>query len=141
MKLTLTLKEKRELLTTSLQHLNESLQMWEHSIEYTDKQYLKAKQMVIARQKTKAKTDLLIGDVICFEDVISEMVFGQSSLKFIDDEDQDNIIIFDLELFNKNIDKCDPMDIIKIIGDDADYDFYTTDNVLQCLIFGEVTFG
>lgn len=134
MKLILTMKEKRELLTTSLQHLNESLQMWEHTLEYTTLQYSKAKQMVIARQKVKTES-------ICYEDVICEIMLGNNVAKFIDDDDAENVVIFSLELFNENIDKCALLDIASIFDEQGNYDFTTTDNVLQCLIFGEVVYG
>jgi hypothetical protein len=130
MKLILTEKEKTELLTTCLQHFWESLSMWEHNAEYTDKQYRDARQAVLFN-----KTD------ICQEDVFCYIILKSKGLNIIDLEDEENIILFNSLLFNQNFDKCNYKDVINILNEDADYDFTTTDNVLQCLIFGEVIYG
>ena len=131
MKLTLNAKEKNELLITALQYFGESLRVWEHEIDYEGKDYVNAKVKLI-----KSKQNSL-----CQEDVFACMILKGKGIKIVDCEDETNVVLFDIRKFNQNISKCDYSDIIKLLDDNGDYDFYTTDAVLQCLIFGEVTYG
>jgi len=125
MQLILTTTEKRELLTTCLQYFYQSLSMWEHTAKYADKTYLKARQMLITT---------------CREDVYAEMILAGAGINIVDDQDEDNCVLFNLEKFDQNFQACDAYEIIMLLLE-KDYDFTNADNVLQTLIFGEVVYG
>lgn len=131
MKLILTLQEKTELLTTAFQYFAESLQCWEHQIDYENKDYKNAQVKLIKKRQSS----------LCREDVFACIVLKGKGIKIIDCEDEDNVVVFNAALFNKNLPKCDPMEVIKLLDDNGDYDYYTTDSILQTLIFGEVIYG
>ena len=130
MQLILTPIEKRELLTTCLQYFYQSLSMWEHTAKYADKTYLKARQTLATNVKT----------TICIEDVLTEIILAGAGINIVDDQDEDNIVLFNLEKFDENFQACDAYEIIMLLLE-KDYDFTNTDNVLQTLIFGEVVYG
>ncbi len=46
-----------------------------------------------------------------------------------------------IDAIKQNLDKCKPQDLINLISQDGDYDFYTTDNTLQTLLFGQIIYG
>jgi hypothetical protein len=130
MKLTLSQAEKFELLTTSLQYFTESLQVWEHLVYVDGKEYNKAKLKLIKNTKST-----------CIEDIWAQMILHGKGITIIDEQDQDSRIQFDKNLFNKNLSNCNPSEIIKVLDDSGDYDFYTLDTILQSLIFGEAIYG
>lgn len=130
MKLTLSEKEKTELLVTAIQYLGESLQVWEHLIDLDDKEYKSAKVKLIKNTQLS-----------CQEDILAYMILKGKGITLVDDNDHDIKMLFDKKLFNKNFGKCNPLEVIKLIDDSGNYDFYTTDSVLQSLIFGEVMYG
>jgi len=132
MKLILTTEEKTDLLTTCLQYFWQSLSMWEHEAHYTDKQYLRSKQMIIEKKGV---------DTICQEDVLAHIILNGAGINIVDCEDEENKVCFNLAKFDENFDKCDPAEVIPILVGSSDYDFENTDNVLQTLIFGSVIYG
>jgi len=134
MKLILNAKEKNELLITALCSFGESLRVWEHEIEFEGFDYVNAKVKLIKQYSSREVS-------LCQEDVFAHMILKGKGIKIVDCEDEENIVLFDSRKFNQNISKCDASDIIKLLDDNGDYDFYNTDAVLQCLIFGEVTYG
>jgi len=131
MKLKLSAKEKNQLLVTALQYFGESLRVWEHQVDYENTDYINAKIKMIKNTES----------LICVEDIYAYMILKGKGIKIVDCEDEENIVLFDFRKFNQNISKCDYSDIMKLLDDNGDYDFYNTDAVLQCLIFGEVTYG
>lgn len=130
MKLTLTLQEKTDLLTTALQYFAESLRVWEYDYYHNSLEYQKARIRVSKKIKG-----------ICQENVFCSIVLHGKGMTITDINDSEESILFNRERFDKNLGKCDPTEVLKLLSNDGDYDFYTTDSVLQCLIFGEVTFG
>ena len=134
MRLITTKKEDAEILTTALQYFAESLRMWEFEYNHNSIEYNKAKLKLIKQYSSG-------GVSLCQEDILAKTILEGKGIELIDENDSENIIIFNIKLFNDNFDKCDPMDILKLLDKNGDYDFYTTDAVLQCLIFGKVTYG
>ena len=134
MRLITTKKEDAEILTTALQYFAESLRMWEFEYNHNSIEYNKAKLKLIKQYSSG-------GVSLCQEDILAQTILEGKGIELIDENDSENIIIFNIKLFNDNFDKCDPMDILKLLDKNGDYDFYTTDAVLQCLIFGKVTYG
>jgi hypothetical protein len=130
MKLTLTLQEKTDLLTTALQYFAESLQCWEYSYHHQTLDYQRARIRVSKGGKS-----------ICQEDVLASCILHGKGIQIIDENDEMISVFLDRQLFDQNIDKCEPLDIIKILDENGDYDYWTTDAVLQCLFFGEVVYG
>jgi len=132
MQLILTTTEKRELLTTCLHTFQQSLHMWEYTAKYADKTYLEARQMLASNVSKNMN--------ICREDVYAEIILAGAGINIVDDQDEDNCVLFNLEKFDQNFQACDPYEIIMLLLE-KDYDFTNTDNVLQTLIFGEVVYG
>lgn len=136
MKLILTSIEKESLLTTALQYFQESLQGWEHIAEIDGKTYRKAKEQLLKKKKYQHPDEQ-----ICREDVWAQMILKGKGIKIVDEQDDSEFVIFDAKRFNENIAKCESLHIVKLLDGNADYDFYTTDDILQSLIFGEVIYG
>jgi hypothetical protein len=136
MKLILTPVEKDSLLTLALQYFMESLSCWEHFAEIDGTSYRKAKEQL--QKKAKYQHPL---ETICREDVWSQMILKGKGIKIVDEQDENEFIIFDAKLFNKNFAKCDILNVAKVLDGNGDYDYYTTDDILQSLIFGEVIYG
>jgi hypothetical protein len=132
MKIILNKKEKTELLVTCLQYFGESLRVWEYQYDHNFKHYNKAKERVNKIEQRKS---------ICQEDIFAEMILTGEGIILVDEQDSDNIRIFNKNLFNENLKKCSPTDIILLLSDDGNYDFTTTDNIFQTLVFGEIIYG
>jgi hypothetical protein len=132
MKIIINKKEKTELLVTCLQYFNQSLEMWEYRWDCSNKDYKKAKEKLNKIEQRKS---------ICIEDVFTEMILNGGGIILVDEQDSGNVRIFNKTLFNENLKKCSPTDIILLLSEDGNYDFTTTDNILQTLVFGEIIFG
>jgi hypothetical protein len=130
MQIILTHDEKRKLFEESLQYLAESLQDWNFTLDFNRTEFEMAKQIL------KRKSS-----VVTYDELFTEMVFNNWELKFIDNEDEDNIIVFDLEQLNNNLILMNPFDVLNIINENGDYDYYVIDRVLQTFIFGDVVYG
>ena len=130
MQIILTHDEKRKLFKESLQYLAESLQDWNFTLDFNRTEFEMAKQIL------KRKSS-----VVTYDELFTEMVFNNWELKFIDNEDEDNIIVFDLEQLNNNLILMNPFDVLNIINENGDYDYYVIDRVLQTFIFGDVVYG
>jgi hypothetical protein len=130
MQIILTHDEKRKLFKESLQYLAESLQDWNFTLDFNRTEFEMAKQIL------KRKSS-----VVTYDELFTEMVFNNWELKFIDNEDEDNIIVFDLEQLNNNLILMNPFDVLNIINENGDYDYYIIDRVLQTFIFGDVVYG
>jgi hypothetical protein len=133
MQLTLDNREKTILLENCLQYFWQSLSDWNFEAQYTDKQYLRSKKLILA-----GKPEILS---LCQENVLAHIILHGAGIKIVDREDTEEIVIFNAEVFNKNIERCDPAEVISLINESGDYDYTNTDNVLQTLIFGQIIYG
>ena len=135
MRLILEYNEKYALIQTALQYFMESLSCWEHCAVIDGKDYQKAKKQLIKENKYHSDYTL------CREDIWAQMILKGKGIKIVDDQDEEEFIIFDAKRFNKNLPLCEPINVMKLIDCNGDYDYYTTDDILQSLIFGEVIYG
>jgi hypothetical protein len=130
MQIILTTEEKRTLFEDSIQYLGQSLRDWEFEIDFEQEDYNKAKEQLKEREGNYQFT---------YDLIFTEMLFAGFKLKFIDQEDENNIVVFDLEQFEKNLSLVNPIDIMLIVNE-GDYDYYVCDRVVQILIFGDVVY-
>jgi len=131
MQIILTTEEKRKLFEESIQYLGQSLRDWEFEIDFNEYDYNYAKQKLREEE----------GDYqFTFDHIFTEMLFLGFKFKFIDQEDETNIINFDLDKFEKNLSLVNPIDIMLIVNE-GDYDYYVCDRVVQILVFKDVVYG
>lgn len=131
MQIILTTEEKRTLFEDSIQYLGQSLRDWEFEIDFEQEDYNKAKEQLKEREGNYQFT---------YDHIFTEMLFSGFKFKFIDQEDETNIINFDLEQFEKNLSLVNPIDIMLIVNE-GDYDYYVCDRVVQILVFKDVVYG
>ena len=132
MQIILTTEEKRKLFEESIQYLGQNLRDWNFELDFEEEDYNKAK----AQLKEKE------GDFqFTYDSIFTEMLFSGFKIKFIDQEDESNIILFDLEQFENNFNLINPKDILSIIDDRGDYDYLNCDRIVQNLVFGDVVYG
>ena len=131
MQIILTTEEKRKLFEESIQYLGQNLRDWNFELDFEEEDYNKAK----AQLKEKE------GDFqFTYDSIFTEMLFSGFKIKFIDQEDESNIILFDLEQFENNLNLINPKDILSIIDDRGDYDYLNCDRIVQNLVFGDVVY-
>lgn len=102
------------------------------SLDYNREDYKKAKASLIESGKP--------ADEICLEDVQTEMLRMGFGLTFTDEEnDGEETKTLTLELIEQNWGKIPDKRVIEMVL--GDWDAETADVVVQCILFGEITFG
>lgn len=107
------------------------------TMEYDDTEYNKAHESL---NEKGARGELT--DTICVEDIQTEMLRLGYSLKFIDHEDEDEAeTLLNLALIEANWDNVRIKDLADMDEETGNWDAETADCIMQCLLFGEITYG
>lgn len=131
MKVTATTDEKLNIVYLCLTTGMPYFVSYGFTMEYDEGEYRKAREALEAGNLT---------DTVCIEDVQKEMLRQGFGLRFIDHESDDEETILNLALIEKNWDKA-RMEDLGEMSNEGNWDAVTADNVMQCLLFGEIVYG
>lgn len=130
LKLIATQEEKLKLVYDCLTTGLPTLALSSFELDYKETDYEAAKASLIAKN---------FEGTICIEDVQTEIIRMGKSLTFIDHEGDGEKTRLNLKLINKNWDKIRTREISDYLAENWDSD--TADNMMQCLLFGEIVYG
>lgn len=99
-------------------------------LEYDYHDMKAARERVVQRKQN---------EVVCYEDVLVEILEGGGYLKFVDTESGMDDVLLTKEQVIRNLDLVTPRVLLEIYNEE--YDAVHTDIVMQTLIYGEVIFG
>lgn len=126
-----TTEEKLKLVYDCLTTGLPTLALCSFELDYSDKEYKAARDNLAKRMDP---------DRICIEDVQTEMLRMGYGLTFIDHENEGEYTkTLNLNLIEQNWDKLRSRELTDYIAENWDAD--TADNMVQCILFGEVVFG